>query len=128
MSDLQYQPNKKCKDLMIYSGIISFMRTLAARFAGKAPVQKRHQLAAGMVLCGALCFPLLVFRILCKNFPQIKSIFDIRYGGICFFAGMIVLMASWILFCILLKRWYVAMILSLCVIIGWIIILSGVNK
>jgi hypothetical protein len=50
------------------------MRTLAARFAGKETVQKRHQFAAGMVLCGALCFPLLIFGILCKNFPQIKSI------------------------------------------------------
>ena len=99
------------------------MRTLAARFAGKAPVQKRHQFAAGTVLCGALCFPLMVFGILCKKFPQIKSIFDIWYGGICFFAGMIVLMASWILFCILLKRWYAAMLLSLCVITGGIIIL-----
>ena len=108
---------------MIYSGIISFMRTLAARFAGKAPVQKRHQLAAGMVLCGALCFPLLVFRILCNIFPSLKNIFDLWYGGIYFFAGMLVLMAGWAGFCILLKRWYAAMLLSLCVITGGIIIL-----
>ena len=106
---------------MIYSGIISFMRTLAARFAGKAPVQKRHQLAAGTVLCGALCFPLLVFGILCKNFPQIKSIFDIWYGGIYFFAGMLVLTVGWEGFCILLKKWYVAMTLSIGIIISWII-------
>ena len=98
------------------------MRTLAARFAGKSSVQKRHQFAAGTVLCGALCFPLLVFGILCKNFPQIKSIFDIWYGGIYFFAGMIVLMADWALFCILLKKWYVAMFLSFCVIVGRITI------
>ncbi len=32
---MQYQPIGKCKDLMIYSGIISFVRTLAACFAGK---------------------------------------------------------------------------------------------
>ena len=107
---------------MIYSGIISFMRTLAARFAGKAPVQKRHQFAAGTVLCGALCFPLLVFRILCNIFPSLKNIFDLWYGGICFFAGMIVLMAGWAGFCILLKKWYVVMFLSLCVITGGIII------
>ena len=106
---------------MIYSGIISFMRTLAARFAGKAPVQKRHQLAAGMVLCGALCFPLLIFGILCKNFPQLENIFDVWYGGIYFFAGMIVLTAGWALLCILLKKWYVAMTLSIGIIISWII-------
>ena len=109
---------------MIYSGIISFMRTLAARFAGKAPVQKRHQLAAGMVLCGALCFPLLIFGILYNIFPQLENIFDVWYGGIYFFAGMLVLTAGWEGFCILLKKWYVAMILSLCVIVGGIIILS----
>ena len=109
---------------MIYSGIISFVRTLAACFAGQETVQKRHQLAAGMVLFGALCFPLLIFGILYNIFPQIKSIFDVWYGGICFFAGMGVLMAGWALFCILLKKWYVAMTLSLCVIVGAIIILS----
>ena len=108
---------------MIYSGIISFMRTLNKCFAGESPVPKRHQLAAGTVLCGALCFPLLIFGILYKHFPQIKSIFDIWYGGICFFAGMIVLMAGWVGFCILLKKWYVAMILSLGVFISWIITL-----
>ena len=53
------------------------MRTLAARFAGKAPVQKRHQFAAGMVLCGAFCFPLLFFGILYNIFPQLKNIFDV---------------------------------------------------
>ena len=106
---------------MIYSGIISFMRTLAARFAGKAPVQKHHQLAAGMVLCGALCFPLLIFGILYNIFPQLKNIFDVRYGGVCFFAGMSVLMILWALFCILLKKWYVAMTLSIGIIISWII-------
>ena len=108
---------------MIYSGIIYLTRTLAARFAGKAPVQKRHQLAAGMVLCGALCFQLLIFGILYNIFPQLENIFDVWYGGMCFFAGMIVLMAGWELFCILFKRWYAAMLLSLCVITGGIIIL-----
>ena len=106
---------------MIYSGIISFMRTLAASFAGKSSVQKHHQLAAGMVLCGALCFPLLFLGILDKKVPQIKSIFDIWYGGIYFFAGMIVLTAGWAGFCILLKKWYVAMTLSIVIIISWII-------
>ena len=108
---------------MIYSGIISYVRTLAACFAGKETVQKHHQLAAGMVLCGALCFPLLIFGILYNIFPQLKNIFDVWYGGICFFAGMIVLVAGWALFCILLKRWYAAMTLSFCVIVGGIIIL-----
>ena len=98
------------------------MRTLAECFAGKELVQKRHQLTAGMVLCGALCFPLLFLGILDKKIPQIKSIFDVWYGGICFFAGMIVLTAGWAGFCILLKRWYVVMFLSLCVITGGIII------
>ena len=123
MSDLQYQPIGKCRYVMIYSGIIYSIRTLAARFAGKAPVQKRHQLAAGMVVCGALCFSLLIFRILYNIFPQLENIFDVWYGGICFFAGMLVLTVGWEEFCILLKKWYVAMILSLCVIVGWIIIL-----
>ena len=98
------------------------MRTLAARFAGKAPVQKRHQFAAVTVLCGAL-FSLLIFGILYNIFPSLKNIFDLWYGGICFFTVMIVLMVSWTLFCILLKRWYAAMLLSLCVITGGIIIL-----
>ena len=106
---------------MIYSGIISFMRTLAARFAGKAPVQKRHQLAAGTVLCGALCFPLLIFGILYNIFPQLENIFDVWYGGICFLVGMFVLVAGWEGFCILLKKWYVAMTLSIGIIISWII-------
>ena len=99
------------------------MRTLAECFAGKELVQKRHQLTAEMVLCGALCLPLLFLGILDKKIPQIKSIFDVWYGGMCFFAGMIVLMAGWELFCILFKRWYAAMLLSLCVITGGIIIL-----
>ena len=106
---------------MIYSGIIYLTRTLAARFAGKAPVQKRLQLAAGMVLCGALCFPLLIFEILYNIFPQLENIFDVWYGGVCFFAGMSVLMAGWAGFCILLKKWYAAMILSIGIIISWII-------
>ena len=106
---------------MIYSGIIYTIRTLAVRFAGKAPVQKRHQLAAGMVLCGALCFPLLIFGILYNIFPQLENIFDIRYGGICFFTVMSMLMILWALFCILLKKWYVAMTLSIGIIISWII-------
>ena len=106
---------------MIYSGIIYLTRTLAARFAGKAPVQKRHQLAAGMVLCGALCFPLLIFGILYNIFPQLENIFDVWYGGICFLAGMFVLVAGWAGFCILLKKWYVAMTLSIGIIISWII-------
>ena len=106
---------------MIYSGIIYSTRTLAARFAGKAPVQKHHQLAAGMVLCGALCFPLLIFGILYNIFPQLENIFDVWYGGICFFAGMFVLVAGWEGFCILLKKWYVAMTLSIGIIISWII-------
>ena len=80
---------------MTYSGIIYLTRTLAARFAGKAPVQKRHQLAAGMVVCGSLCFSLLIFLILYNIFPQLENIFDVWYGGICFFAGMLVLTVGW---------------------------------
>ena len=53
------------------------MRTLAARFAGKAPVQKRHQFAAVTVLCGALFFLLLIFGILYNIFPSLKNIFDL---------------------------------------------------
>ena len=97
------------------------MRTLAARFAGKAPVQKRHQFAAGTVLCGALCFQLLIFGILYNIFPQLENIFDVWYGGICFFTVMSMLMILWALFCILLKKWYVAMTLSIGIIISWII-------
>ena len=97
------------------------MRTLAARFAGKAPVQKRHQFAAGTVLCGALFFSLLIFGILYNIFPSLKNIFDLWYGGICFLAGMFVLVAGWAGFCILLKKWYVAMTLSIGIIISWII-------
>ena len=106
---------------MIYSWIIYSTRTLAARFAGKAPVQKRHQFAAGTVLCGAFCLPLLVFGILYNIFPQLENIFDVWYGGICFLTGMFVLVAGWEGFCILLKKWYVAMTLSIGIIISWII-------
>ena len=106
---------------MIYSGLISLMRTLGKCFAGKEPEQKRHQITAGMVLCGALVFPLLIFGILYKFFPQLKNIFDVWYGGVCFFAGMILLVAGWVGICILLKKWYVAMILSIGIIISWII-------
>lgn len=97
------------------------MRTLGKCFAGKEPVQKRHQITAGAVECGALCFPLLIFGILYKFFPQLKNIFDVWYGGVCYFAGMSLLMILWGLFCILLKKWYVAMTLSIGIIISWII-------
>lgn len=121
MFELQYQPLEKSKDSMIYSGVISLMRTLGKCFAGKEPVQKRHQITAGMVLCGALVFPQLIFGRLHKFFPQLKNIFDVWYGGVCFFAGMSLLIILWGLFCILLKKWYVAMILSIGIIISWII-------
>ena len=106
---------------MIYSGVIGWMRIVAECFANKYPVRKRHQITAGMVLCGALVFPLLIFGILHKFFPQLKNIFDVWYGGVCFFTGMTVLIILWGLFCILLKKWYVAMILSIGIIISWII-------
>ena len=99
------------------------MRTLNKCFAGESPVQKCHQLAAGTVLCGALCFLLLIFGILYKHFPQIERIFDVWYYAMSSFVGMLFLMAAWAIFCILLKKWYVAMILSLGVIISWIITL-----
>ena len=106
---------------MIYSGVIGWMRIVAECFANKYPVRKRHQITAGMVLCGALVFPQLIFGILHKFFPQLKNIFDVWYGGVCFFTGMTVLIILWGLFCILLKKWYIAMTLSIGIIISWII-------
>ena len=41
-----------------------------------------------------------------KILELLKNIFDLWYGGICFFAGMLVLTVGWEEFCILLKKWY----------------------
>ena len=116
-----YLEIEKSKDLMIYTGIISLMRMLYRCFAGKDTVQILHKITAGVVLCSALCFPVLIFGILYKFFPQLKNIFDVWYGGVCLFAGMIVLMVGWLLFCILLKKWYTAMTFSLGVVISGIL-------
>jgi len=105
---------------MFYSGITARMRDLSRYFAGKdAPVKICHQLTAGQVLCGALCLPLLTFGILWRMFPQTRRIFDVWYGHVGFLAGFILLFAAWPVFCLILRKWYIAILLSLGLVIGW---------
>ena len=103
-----------------YSGLL---RDIARRLAPvEEPVSLRHKIAAAFVLPGALCFALLIFGILYRIFPQVKNIFDIWYGGIAFCIGFIICLYIWVNGCMLLKKWYIALMLSLGIIAGYFFI------
>ena len=105
---------------MVNNGITAWLRDLSRHFAGKdAPVKICHRLTAGLVLCGALCLPLLTFGILWRMVPQTRRIFDVWYGHAGFLAGFILLFAAWPVFCLILRKWYIAMLFSLGLVIGW---------
>ena len=107
---------------MINNGITAWLRDLSRHFAGKdAPVKIYHQITAGLVLCAGLCLPLLIFGILWRMFPQTRRIFDVWYGHVGFLAGFILLLSAWVAFCILLRKWYIAMILSFGLIVCWMV-------
>ena len=107
---------------MINNGITAWLRDLSRHFAGKdAPVKICHQITAGLVLCGALSLPLLTFGILWRMVPQTRLIFDVWYGHVGFLAGFILLLSAWVAFCMLLRKWYIAMILSFGLIVCWMI-------
>ena len=107
---------------MINNGITAWLRDLSRHFAGKdAPVKIYHQITAGLVLCAGLSLPLLIFGILWRMFSQTRRIFDVWYGHVGFLAGFILLLSAWVAFCMLLRKWYIAMILSFGLIVCWMI-------
>ena len=107
---------------MVNNGITAWLRDLSRHFAGKdAPVKICHQITAGLVLCAGLSLPLLIFGILWRMFPQTRCIFDVWYGHVGFLAGFILLLSAWVAFCMLLRKWYIAMILSFGLIVCWMI-------
>ena len=97
---------------------------IASRLASSdVPVSLRHKITAALVQLGALCFPLLLFVILCKIFPQIKNFILLWYGGAVFCLSFILCMFIWIHGCIMLKKWYIALLLSFGMIAGYFFIL-----
>ena len=80
------------------------LRYIARRYAGEnAPVRKRHRIAAGLTLCGALVLPIALTLFLDARTTLIKRLFDITCGGLGFVTACLLLFVGWLRFSVLLR-------------------------
>ena len=108
------------------TGTADMLRDIAQRFAGDgAPVRKRHRIAAGLVLCGALVLPIALTFFLDARTALMKRLFDIPCGGLGFLAACLLLFVGWLRLSIVIRKWFVAALLNALVIAVWLALLAA---